>query len=65
MEWISVKDRYPPDSNDVLVIDDSFRMAVSCYFYSGSHKEWYWERRDDQIGLGKITHWMPLPSPPQ
>ncbi len=63
MEWISVKDRHPTNDDDVLIIDDNGRMAVSCYFWA---KHMYvWEQRDDQIGLGNVTHWMPLPKPPQ
>ena len=63
MEWINVNDRLPSNTNDVLVINDDGRMAVSCYFLA---KDIYvWERRDDQIGLGNVTHWMPLPQPPK
>ena len=64
MEWISVKDRLPKDDEDVLVIDDTGRMAVSCYFFS-SYGSWLWENRDDQVLLGEVTHWMPLPNPPE
>lgn len=65
MKWISVKDRFPPNTNDVLVFDDRGRMSVSCYFYSDHGGMMVWEQRDDQIGLGDVTHWMPLPPPPK
>lgn len=63
MEWISVKERFPSNEDDVLVINDEGRMSVSCYFNCGYM--WMWECRDDQIGLGDITYWMPLPTPPE
>ncbi len=62
-EWVSVKDRLPSSTDDVLVIDDSGRMSVSCYFLS--HDMYVWECRDDQIRLGEVTHWMPLPDHPK
>jgi|SRR6185436_6399604 len=62
-KWISVEHGFPSHTDDVLVIDDRGRMAVSCYFKA---KDIYvWEQRDDQIGLGEITHWMPLPKKPE
>ncbi len=62
-EWIKCSDRLPKNSNDVLVLNDNNKMHVSCYFFS---KNMYvWEQRDDQIGLGNVTHWMPLPKPPE
>ncbi len=61
-EWISVEDRVPKNTNDVLVINEEGRMAVSCYFLS--RDMYVWEQRDDQIGLGNVTHWIPLPLPP-
>jgi len=62
-KWISVEDKVPSDTNDVLIIDDNNRMAVSCYFFS--HDRWIWEEREDLIDLIKVTHWMPLPPPPE
>ncbi len=60
--WIPVSERLPKNSEDVLIIDDRNRMHVSCYFLSKDY--WTWERRDDQIGLGEVTHWMQLPEVP-
>lgn len=62
-EWININNRLPHNTNDVLVIDDTCRMHVSCYFFV--HDMWIWEQRDDQLGMGKVTHWMPLPLPPK
>jgi len=62
MDWIDCKDRLPENTNDVLVIDENGLMAVSCYFFAKN--EYLWENRDDQIRLGNVTYWMPLPNPP-
>lgn len=68
MEWISVKDRLPEDSCDVLVAKRNgrvFKMSYHAPFDSGKRIfQWF--------GFGKwidqhsqITHWMPLPEPPK
>lgn len=62
-EWISVENGLPNDNKDVLVIDHRGSMAVSVYFTLNG-KDYHWEDRDDQVGLGTVTHWMPLPAPP-
>lgn len=57
-EWISVKDRLPLCGERVLISDGS---SVFEAYLSISHK---WVRS----GIGwyeVVTHWMPLPEPPQ
>lgn len=66
MEWISVKDRLPEDSDEFLcyvsILDD---MGVKVYdirileYFSGA-KIW---SCDGTIAI--VTHWMPLPEPPK
>jgi len=62
-EWISVKNALPPDSVRVLVsYQSSFNefsgmLVAACIggcFYAGSN-----------YSLKGITHWMPLPGPPE
>jgi len=61
-EWISVKDRLPEYDTKFLVYFESGNMSV----------KWWWAMEWDRwlyhveknVGPDKITHWMPLPNPP-
>ena len=59
-EWISVEERLPEPDTEVLA-RRSIGMDVECY-----HKEaggyWSW---DEYSGKWRVTHWMPLPEPPE
>lgn len=65
-KWISVKDQLPEINTDVLICRGQRKGdIISVYTYIG-HDEWedeygYWSRTDDE----GITHWMPLPEPPE
>ena len=79
-EWISVKDRMPEDDLPeeskrcdiaVLVCTAGRRSSVkkvtrTCYGYDKYMKtpvhtrRWYWAR-----DILHVTHWMPLPEPPE
>jgi len=63
-EWIKCSERLPSNTLDVLVINEDGKMSVSCFFKCVSYNEYIWENRDDQNITGLITHWMPLPKPP-
>ena len=67
-EWISVKDRLPEDRVlEVLV----FNGTAPEYNQHVFHATWFMERMnfksktDGYRYLGEITHWMPLPEPPE
>ncbi|MDE6903190.1 MAG: DUF551 domain-containing protein [Lachnospiraceae bacterium] len=61
MEWISVKDRLPEHDGWYLVVHNfSFPsrkyVELRCF---------YKHFLEDFLLNGDITHWMPLPDPPQ
>ena len=59
-QWISVKERLPENGADVLVyIAGSEIVLVD--FNKGC---WYLEGYGC-LGRGEVTHWMPLPQPPE
>lgn len=64
-QWIPVSERLPSDERDVLVYygfgDLRFmHMATLSYYCFDPNPHWQHE------GTGmKITHWMPLPTPPK
>lgn len=59
-QWISVKDR-PPEDNDRVIAFRPYEAEVSAYRYSVM---WGWALKTSVSHSG-ITHWMPLPEPPQ
>jgi len=70
MEWISVEDATPGVEEPVLVTDgEGVNIALLCNVASQSCRiklEW-WSCSDfEPLNCElPITHWMPLPSPPE
>lgn len=67
-EWISVKDRLPDFFDEVLVYNsccDDSGISIA-WRKQGNNGGWVWDSRmvypDDLVG---VTHWMPLPNPPE
>lgn len=63
-EWISVKERIPPDDKDFVIAnfrDKPSWMAVA--WFDRIHKQ-YRYTGGDSFFLGHQTHWMLLPDPP-
>lgn len=64
-EWISVKDRLPDVFDVVLVYSDGF-ISIS-WRETEKRKNgivcWHWNSYPDSLGY--VTHWMPLPKPPE
>lgn len=65
MKWIKIEDRKPMDDQTVLCWHENrqARLPLIC---------WYDEEIDefiplfcDQEAYVKVTHWMPLPKPPE
>ena len=59
MEWISVEDRLPEDTKQVLFFWSNRWFELGYYDGNEWHEWWY----NGSICLD-VTHWMPLPDPP-
>ena len=56
-KWISVEERLPEENTSVIAAFEDGHVFQALYAYDG----WdLWEGC-----TGKITHWMPLPEPPE
>ena len=73
MEWISVKDKLPKINIYVLVYASDFHSSMKKTYCDDSirianldeYDEWQ-DLDDDYWGCKmNVTHWMPLPEPPQ
>jgi hypothetical protein len=64
MEWISVKERLPEDSGEVLIFTASHSVYVSHY---KKHRNTFTAYGVQSVLITdiKTTHWMPLPNPPE
>ena len=64
-KWISVKDSLPDAFDVVLVYSDGF-ISIS-WRETEKRKNgivgWHWNSYPDSLGY--VTHWMPLPEPPE
>ena len=64
--WIPVEERLPEDRSDVLVVAYWHeKWGVYMGWCAPTYKKWY-----VHIGIGdrndvSVTHWMPLPEPPE
>jgi hypothetical protein len=69
MKWISIKEKLPSHTNDVIVIKDDSTVMMARYRISGGG---FWALYFSDNGLqydkyhsDKVTHWMELPRKPQ
>lgn len=65
MEWISVEDRLPQNFEHVLAyaIENEDFPFLDARFFEASHYNGRWTECVDTC-LIDVTHWMPLPEPP-
>jgi len=66
-EWISVEDKVPDILDDVLATNESGSVFEASYWAVG---EFVSKFRIGRLGIkathdDTVTHWMPLPEPPQ
>ena len=64
-EWISVDDRLPDSTNSKA--HDLGRLVVRPNGVIGieySHSDW-WNKKTAAPDMVRVTHWMPLPEPPE
>nr|WP_247964063.1 DUF551 domain-containing protein [Escherichia coli] len=62
--WISCSELMPEETGDIIVVSDGIVMSGISYsrrdgFYIAALEY------DDDEPIGGVTHWMPLPEPPQ
>jgi len=64
-QWISVKDRLPENISDVLILSKEKESCVG--YYRSSDNDWnmYNPCCSFHMELHGVTHWMPLPKPPE
>ena len=58
-KWISVEERLPEAKKDVLACGDVIKTAYT----RGAGEGWF--TYDGNKQLHNVTHWMPLPEPPE
>ena len=70
-KWVSVSERMPTDSSDVLVchvLGDTSRapIAMDVAAWIAPRADWIfpWDRRGQNPPPHWVTHWMPLPPAP-
>ena len=62
-EWISVKDGLP-EFGDTIVIRFGDKTDIATYWRGEVCPHWRGQWYGT-IDLGSVTHWMPLPEPPE
>lgn len=66
MKWIKCSDRLPAENKAVLAIG-RWRMGA-CEWVERYLLAWYTSEgwaADQGLVNGQVTHWMPLPNPPE
>ena len=62
-DWIPVDERLPEKGEEVLVFDT--RENWTGFAWLNPDETWTALGFDFPLGLGEVTHWMPLPQPPK
>lgn len=60
-EWISVKERLPEIDEQVLTYEEGYpRLPIKTNYILNNYLNTF-----AYGNMNKITHWMPLPNPPE
>ena len=62
-EWVSVDERLPENNTQVLMWRARWKIAEAGSYYNQHF--WVYSEIGDAYIADDITHWMPLPSPPE
>ena len=73
MDWISVKDRLPErtglmhDESEYVLVCEKSDLTGCGYVSMCGYTQHGWDRYDNfgTVNVDRITHWMPLPEPPE
>lgn len=70
MNWTSVRDRFPPDYEEVLFVCNDFginkdEMVMVKGFRNPTYKVWEYNNVTGNVPDQVVTHWMPLPELPK
>lgn len=60
-KWVSVEDRLPGEGEVVMCRHKALQNPVFCQW---DESDLCWVNNSWTFGRGVITHWMPLPEPP-
>lgn len=64
--WVSVKDRMPDKSGPYLVMLENVfveHLVMNVHYWNA--KDGYWRGSEAHSRIVGISHWMPLPEPPE
>ena len=63
-KWISVEDMIPPRERNILAVNGHGRIKMLA-LWKKEEKRWTWIEDSRFTHWNDITHWMPLPEPPE
>jgi hypothetical protein len=68
MEWISVKDKMPTESDNLILVTNGRHTEIVWMSdeEKAIKKPFAYDEHDTPLfSIGSVTYWMPLPEPPK